>query len=295
MYHDYGYTRRERLIQGAGRLAQRYACVVVSVCAALFVLYCVLSYKYGGGGVDASVVENSAHYEPSLHSPTLYRWLENQADDNVSLSVIEARATIPREQLLTLVGSRANDNVPSVPTKCADFFSTDRLTSSFYIELLNDIEVYLHAALHNTCACAPMVGKRVRYMAFVTRGKIVSLINPVDDHAAEYDALNADFFSLRHIDFTFTNESQNERYNVPRGTHALVRRKKVPIHYIDKECRRQGLAVEAELAICAQRCFDMMRGIDVRERARMQYERGVALNSAVFQANAPAQTPKDEL
>lgn len=303
-YDDFfAYSRYERLIVRLGRLAERWRarfCAVLAACIVLFAIYAIVLHQSGGITVDQSVIVNSAYYKESLHNSSLYTWLADVRDDNVSSSVISARKALARADLLPLVASTTNDSTMAPTMKCGDLLSVDAAVARFYNDLLYDTAEFLTNT--STCACAPMFGKSVRYMAFAgskQAAKLEHAINPVDTHADEYDALDANFFAENRIDLVIEQENDDYRYNEPRGHFAVIRRSKLAIALLDKECRKQKLKVTSHLALCAQRCFDMMRGIDVRERARMQYVRGVTLNKATFEALVQPSTEhsarKDEL
>lgn len=298
----------ERMIARIGRVAMRWRarmCAVAAVCAVLFAVYCAVLHWRGGVQIDRAVIENSAHYKESPYNVSLYTWLNDVKDANVSESVVRARENLFRADLLVLVASTVNDSIVAPPMKCADLLSTDVATARFYNDLLFDTAEFLTnwtATHRNKCACAPMFGKSVRYMAFAGSrdgSRIEHAINPVDVHAEQYDALDENFFFENRIDLHINPEEEEDaRYNEPRGHYALVRRTKVTITLLDKECRRQKLRVTDAAAGCAQRCFDMLRGIDVRERARMQYARGIVLNKDIFERLEQKQTAassKDEL
>lgn len=302
-YDDFlAYSRYERVIVRLGRLALQWRarmCGVVCSCIFLFIVYCVALHMSGGTTIDHAVIQNSAYYKESLHNASLYSWLNDVQDTNVSASAIQARREFARADLLPLVASTVNDSVVAPTMKCVDLLSIDPATARFYNDLLFDTAEFL--ANSSTCACAPMFGKSVRYMAFTGTKQATSIqhaINPIDTHADEYDALDANFFAENHIDLLIHEENDDYRYNAPRGHLAVIRRNKVVISLLDKECRRQKLRVTSHLAVCAQRCFDMLRGIDVRERARMQYLRGVTLNKDTWMPLVQEQnkaTSKDEL
>ena len=115
-----------------------------------------------------------------------------------------------------------------------------------------------------------------------TNAVVVHMFNPSDEHEDIYDALDAAQMKERNIGLEISLESQNYRYNETRGVFNVLRRTRIRAAYQDEECRWLRPWISGAAAICVQECFDLMRGIDVRERARMQYKNGVLLNDKYF-------------
>jgi hypothetical protein len=135
-----------------------------------------------------------------------------------------------------------------------------------------------------------MFGFRARHLALYTGAEngqhatdgVVHALNVVDDLEREYDVLDSETLASNYVKLTVLNESQDERYNEARGSFAVIRRMRVRVLFLDRFCHKQVNRLTNMLAVCAQRCFDMMRGIDARERARMQWRLGVRLNEHIF-------------
>ena len=111
---------------------------------------------------------------------------------------------------------------------------------------------------------------------------VVHMFNPVDEQEEIYDALDTRQMKEQGIGLDYSLESQNYRYNETRGVFNLLRRTRIRVSYQDEECRWLQPWISGAAAICVQECFDLMRGIDVRERARMQFKHGVVLNDKYF-------------
>lgn len=291
-----------RLIVRVGRTAEQLrarARMLMLGILFLFACYCIISYARGGTVVDLALVD-------SPYNVARYRWHDNIRDSKVSRSTVDARRGLAHANLLTLVASSDSDLTESMPIQCRDLLSRNAETARFYNEMFDDADTYLRANVNNgsLCVCAPMLGKAVRYIALAARLHdrqneednlhIEHAINPSDEHAAQYKALDAAFFERNNIDLSIENESQNYRYNEPRGTFSVLRRQKVVLTLVDKACNKQKMTVSGELALCTQQCFDLIDGIDVRYRARMQWmHQGVRLNEAEFVTFNPA--TRDEL
>jgi hypothetical protein len=117
---------------------------------------------------------------------------------------------------------------------------------------------------------------------------IIHMFNPIDEQEEMYDTLDAEQMKELNIGLNFSAEHQDYRYNVSRGHYTLLRRTRMRISYQNEECRRLRPWINGGPVLCMQECFDLMRGIDVRERARMQFAKGVILNQQQFAGDASA-------
>jgi hypothetical protein len=263
------------------------------VLAALLVL---LLYYWLFGNDKAAVVETARHMHPPT-SPLAYKWLANNRDTSVSQHVIDARAG-KSMGLIVLVPRHRQDAVVSGDVKCSTMFSTNESVQNFYTELMIDAEEFLRGANHTACVCAPQLGRHVKYMAFRAdahttapsanevlgessddnNNRILHLFNPIDSSADAYETLNdADLVALG-VGLKVTIESQDYRYNEARGTYSVLRRTKLSIVGVDKACHRERIGLMNQLAVSAEECLDLLRGVDVRERAARQEKLGVILN-----------------
>jgi hypothetical protein len=283
--------------QKATYLLKRMPLIAVGS-ALLFALYCIISYCRGDTIVDQKLVENSVLHHESLHYRWRYRWQDGLADEQVASTLIDARLNINRSELLIAVASHRNDSVESATLRCREFIASSNIQS---FKLMTEADEFIRANIHNgaTCVCAPMFGAAVRYMAVGWKRTDIApeastalsqdscdnngvgiehLINPVDVYKTQYDDLDAEFFETSRIDLAVELEDQNYRYNCPRGNYSILRRSKIQTASFDASCRANKITFRGGLAFCVQRCIDLLRGIDVRTRAIMQYERGVRLN-----------------
>jgi len=300
-----------RLVVRAGRLAQRmtarsWARLVCWLLAA-YLTYCALSYALGATVVDQSAVHASDHFAEDPRNASHYRWHGDVADAAIGEHVVEARAKIAASQLLALMAADSLDS-PATLVRCRDFVtgaSSERLAA-----MVAAAQHLLQANRDMRCACGPQLGYQVRYLAMAQqtppanstaklreaaasdhhnntasiafgddRHVVVHMFNPVDEHQREYDSLDADFFAAQAIDFHVADEQQNYRYNEQRGQYAVVRRTHLRVAGIDQECHRERITLTGTLALCAEQCMDLLRGIDVRQRALLQSRSGVTLNS----------------
>lgn len=259
---------------------------------AIFALTCYFAASYALASADTpqlSIAQAKPGFEDLYNEfeHMVYRWHDDVTDATVSPSLLAARQALGDNKQLVIVAATQDDAKPATPMPCSALWTTGGKQRE-YIDLLADAETFLRATAHTVprCVCAPMLGRSLIYMA-VSNGSNssrahVHVLEPEDVHAAQYEALNAEYFDKIGVDLVITNESQDYRYNQPRGVYSLIRRQQVNINMRDKACNREKLTVQGDLAICVQECFDMMLGIDVRERARRQYQQGVVLNKAVF-------------
>lgn len=113
---------------------------------------------------------------------------------------------------------------------------------------------------------------------------VVHFFNLQDKQADAYDQLDGDALALNDIMLGVRHDvNENYRYNVGRGSFSLIYRKVVRLNLMDRHCHSQKVTMHNSLAFCTERCLDQLRGIDVRQRAFMQHERGVRLNTVGFE------------
>lgn len=315
---EFEESRVKRLIHWVGKngaVLRRRLLITAAAALGLFLLYCVGWLLFGGADASKALIENSIGLSPL--DPRAYNWYGDARDTAVTPSVVAARRSINESHLLTLVSNHSEDRMPASVINCGDMLSLEPDTALFYNQLLYDIEKYLAANSHRgpECACAPMLGRPVRLLAFLQqRGaaeeeqlermasttnapySFTYLLNPEDVYAHQYNELDGNFFSSIGVGMTVEQDSQDYRYNSPRGTYDVLRRSKLTLQVTDKKCDKQRVTIRAPLAVCAARCVDLMNGIDVRERARLQFAKGVKLNKeALAVPQAPAPVLRDEL
>lgn len=283
---------REKLITRGARLARLVLLNAPRVTAALVVFFTVLwvgQYVFGYGQTN-TVVETARRLYPPT-SPLAYKWLDEQADATVAQHVIDARVN-KQLGLLVLVASTKDDSAPATDVPCKKMFSTNDAVQNYYASLMEDAEQFLVTANHTLCVCAPQLGRSVRYMAFradtgTTRGsssldeeggKVLHLFNPVDSAMDAYDSLDDSQLASLGVGLKVAVESQDYRYNRARGSYSLLRRTKLSIVGVDRACHRERIGLFDQLAVAAEECLDLLRGIDVRERANRQAKLGVILN-----------------
>ena len=286
---------REKLITRGAKLARIVLHHLPRALAALTVFFTTLwlgQYLFGYGQTSA-VVETARHlYPPS--SPLAYKWLDELADSSVAQHVIDARAG-KQVGLLVLVAATKDDSAPASDVPCRKMFSTNDQVQNFYAALMDDAEQFLAGTNHTLCVCAPQLGRNVRYMAFradsrttndrakgslseAGGGSVLHLFNPVDSTADAYDSLDDTQLASLGVGLKVSVESQDYRYNRARGNYSLLRRTKLSIVGVDRACHRERIGLFDQLAVAAEECLDLLRGIDVRERASRQAKLGVILN-----------------
>jgi hypothetical protein len=284
----------ERAVIRCARLNRKWLRNTLLALAALvlFVLLAMpLRYLFGYAEVVPPFIVSDARHVHSPRSPLAYLWLHGAADAHVSEHVIDARRGT-NSSLLVLVGSRATDTVAARAATCNEL-----LSQQAHVGLMVAAEKYLQKAGRRNCVCAPQLGSDVAYIALRSNGKagtaegeaagksgtIVHLFNPSDSSADAYEALDAE--RLVQLDVGLSRvegANQNYRYNVARGNYTLLRRTKLSIVGIDSGCERSRVGLSGALALDAEECLDLLRGVDVRERARRQFQVGVTLNAALF-------------
>jgi hypothetical protein len=115
--------------------------------------------------------------------------------------------------------------------------------------------------------------------------RVLHAIEVVDTDEEAYDRLDVAAFDEQGVQLAIVYENQDYRFNHPRGTFAVLRRATLQLSYRDTHCHIVTLRLAGEAAFCAQQCLDLMNGIDVRERARRQWQNsGVQLNASHFES-----------
>lgn len=320
--HSVRLMRRFKRLRSSQKIG--LAC---STALALLVLYALLNALFGFDRV-ATLDERSSSLYGTLQTHTdAFEWDAGVRDAHISAHVLAAREALADTRGMTLVANERADEPASRALRCKDLFSvtdnsTDVLSALFYRTAR-----YLRANRDERCACAPQFGERVRYVAFLTKTDLelarrieehnggAETLDVADDGSAVYHALNphdslADAYerldesNTALPDLTVVDERQAERYNdAYRGdtTFALLRRERVRLELMDRQCHAQAVQVKGALAHCVQRCLDLLDGVSVARRAERQYDVGVRLNAApieVERAHRRQQSldaPKDEL
>jgi len=322
------YVRRSVPLMRRFRRAspRQRAASVCGALGALLLLYAALNAALGLDRVSEIDERKSSLYGTLERHTDAFAWDGDVRDSRVAAHVLEARARIVGARHLTLVGAQRRAEPRSRTVSCSELFSvTDNST-----EVLNALFYRVGQHLRDNralqrCACAPQFGERRRYMAFLTKHDVdlaqqlqernggaetldvdadgttvVHMINPRDELAALYDALDDSGAERALPDLSVVDERQAARYNDEyrgNGTFAVLRRDRVRIDMMDRQCHTQSVHLKGELAHCAQRCLDLLDGVSVAQRAERQLAAGVRLNAAVIEAHAAqaAQAEKDEL
>lgn len=288
--------------------------LVLGFCAALYMYSVVTS---GELEPDPALVLKSTHYVLPPTDPSLFRWYGGVADANVSQSVVDARHGMSLSKLLVL--NPEYDIVPrkSIKVKCSDLLSLDAGVS--HVEVIHDMTQFAATNVdeesQSMCTCAPLFGKDLAYLIVASKRSALSnpeqveaahkadgvlnerdiyfehILNPEDAHQLAYDTLNGLALEEAGIDLKVTEETDNHRYNAPKGVYLLIRRKKIVLSLLDRVCHHERLTLSGPVALCVQYCLDVIRGITVRERALMQHRSGVRLNEAAFFVQPPRPTP----
>lgn len=295
---------------------------VVSGSAALYALF-VHTLGFGESlHIDEQALRASSFYGQLGDHVDAYRWLkESERDPLVSEHVIEARRGLNHSEWLVLVDSSTRTEPHSRDITCAELFSVDSGTALALNKMFYETIQFLYdnPALGQPCACAPMFGHHMRYLAVYSGGgskrhvfdadavdeeehssahqhsadNIFHALNILDEMETVYDRLDSGALAAQNIELAAVREEQPTRYNEPRGSYIVLRRTKLRLALLDRQCHKKVVRMRDSLAFCTQRCLDMMRGIDVRERARMQFSAGVQLNQHLFKQTLPG--TKDEL
>lgn len=304
--------------------ARERAAVVCGGFVALVVFYALLNALFGFDRASVFDERSSSLYGTLASHTDAFAWDNNVRDAEVAQHVLDARASLANARHLALVGATRLVEPKARAIVCKELFSvtdnsTDVLNALFY----RTAQFLRENAARERCACAPQLGYRLRYIAFLTKhdvelaqqlqernggpetldvdadgATVVHMLNPSDELAAVYDALDSSDAALP--DLSVTDERQATRYNdAYRGnsTFAIVRRERVRIAMMDRQCHQQSVQVKGELAHCVQRCLDLLDGVSVARRAEMQRAVGVRFNVALIDehTNLGADRVKDEL
>lgn len=263
-----------------------------------------------------------------------YTWFLNRSDERVHERVLEKRITHFRNMSwLQLVSETIDDSnyacVNTTIERVLPLTATGRVELAWLYSLTEHL--IMHASnthserqIEHYCACGAQFGVLLRHLAIYTGPQeeeieekkqndsnttkahevfhttdadtpVLHLFNMYDHTEAAYDELDATQLRDAGQGLVLLYENQDERYNDGRGEFAVVRRTKLKLTAHDVLWHRDVIHLSGPLAICAQRCLDLMRGIDVRARARMQWERsGVRANSDYFERAERKEAMKDE-
>jgi len=278
----------ERLIiraQHMNRFLLPKLLVAFAVLIVFIVLVAPVRYLLGYSTVVPPLVTAELRDVHSPKSPLAYSWLNGVADPTVGEHVIVARRGFA-DARLALVASTVDDSAPAHRLTCAELTTHDLAARQALVDLIALAEQYLAKTPHLNCVCAPQLGTDRSYMVFRQVAGFFHMFNPVDSTADEYETLDGDRLAQLGVGLTQITTNQNYRYNVARGNFTVLRRLHLSIVGVDAACLRNRLAVKDHLALDAEECLDLLRGVDVRERARRQFERGVIFNSDYFGALA---------
>lgn len=258
------------------------------------------------GADEQIIIEHSAHFSYALNDARAYTWLERRGNGSyyvdtemngsVSSSVVEARVGMQYGHNIVLLHGATCDASPTERMTCADFsvLPSTKMTArqAEIVRMQYQACRYLYNNAQTSCVCAPMLGFNYRYAALRVPAEendgdaCLHLFNPLNQFRQQYDAL--DGVALKHINvgLLVKSEHENYRYNETRGTYRVMRLTRMTIDYETKQCKhalhsasvlREPVADTA----CLQYCLDKLDGIDVRERARLQYGQGVVLNNGL--------------
>lgn len=281
----------ERLVIRCARLGgpavQR---LVLAFVGMLVFVLCAMAVRYAFG-YDAVVPAFVARDSRILHSnesPLAYLWLHDKPDSAVSAHVVSARATMGLAVArFVLVGTAADDTAPARDLECERLSARELAARTAYIDLMSRAEQFLaEAGNGSSCVCAPQLGSNANYIAFrndaALGSRVMHIFNPVDATLDAYEQLDAERLAQLGVGLARATTNQDYRYNAQRGTYILLRRLELSITGVDLACVRERIGVKASAALQAEECLDLLRGIDVRERARRQLKRGVLLNAAAL-------------
>ncbi len=269
-------------------------------------------------GIDEVInIENSEHFTHNagdaranywltrelspelLRASTLQDTAYNLHSDNVegivSATAIKARANFIDAKYVVLVPESTCDAASLPVLNCADFSAlpSAKLTSR-QAEILRMQYVAARVLASNKalpCVCGPMLGFPYRYIGVSVVDKsaasemsVLHMFNPSLESAELYDQLNAKELKAQNIGLKVRKLSQDWRYNVSRGSFDVILQTSLAIDYDDKDCRqlRYKETQFSDRTSCLQQCIDLVNGIDVRERARMQYKSGIMFNKKYF-------------
>jgi hypothetical protein len=242
-----------------------------------------------------------------------YSWFLNRSDDTVDPVVLNERVTYRNASGLVLVSSTIDDSqyvcqnvtidevLPASEKGHLELARLYGLTSAF---LRNNRNVLNGTKKH--CACGAQFGILKNHLAIYQDASephhshehdgeeamhvddnTLHLFNMYDTTEVEYDQMNALGLRDANQGLIAVKENQNERYNDGRGEFTVLRRSHIKLTAVDSMWHRDVIRFSGPLGICVQRCLDLMRGIDVRERARMQWAAArVEFNAEYFQKSS---------
>jgi hypothetical protein len=282
-----------------------------TACWSVYSLFvCVAAWSGSGAAViDSSVLKTNALYGQFADHVDAYRWYRDK-DPIVAQHVLDARARVNRSELLTLVSSSDTETQVSRTVPCLDLFATDVDKKTLLDRMMYESMQFLQHNPAQLCTCGDMLSHPLRYLAAYSPTKrdafsgtedesehtnataaatsaddsknFFHAFNPEDELEAAYDSLDTAALTTNNIELAAVVENQDTRYNERRGEFVILRRTSIRLQLMDLHCHKQVVRMRNTLAYCTQQCLDLMRGIDVRERARMQYARGVQLNAEKF-------------
>lgn len=310
MYDDYDASDEKWYVRLLAALARRKSkmkardwLIACGATFGLFLLYALVCILLGYGNVvDEATLSASSFYGELPSHTAAYVWVGGQRDAQISRHVFDARRNFSLDvsRHIALVASSFDDSRGVAhAVECSDTLSANSSLRTELLEAMAHSEALLKEPGAPPCTCAPVFGYDLQQLAFAapTAGAdgdaFVHAFGIHDKLSSAYDALDSAALGVAEIKLAVTNESQNERYNQARGSFAVIRRARLRLSFADRHCHSQTLWLANELAVCAQRCLDLMRGVDVRERARMQWRLGIRLNEQQF--GPPPTAVKDEL
>lgn len=273
---------QERLVIRCARLNRAWMRNILLTLGALLVFVLVtmpVRYLFGYTDVVPAFVASDMRELHSPHSPLAYVWFRDRADTYVAPHVVNARRGT-NSSLLVLQSAF----VPDVTWNSYTATCEELLSQHKFAGLLAIAEKHLLRNAQFSCVCAPQLGYDVAYIAFRgdTKGGIVHMFNPVDETADAYEELNAERLAQLGVGLSRVEANQNYRFNRARGNFTLLRRTKLSVVGVDSTCQRNRVGLKAAAALEVEECLDLLRLVDVRERAARQYRRGVLLNAAHF-------------
>lgn len=283
----------ERLVIRCAHLSQGpLRNVALSLAGLCVFVICAVTVRYLLG-YDAVVPVFVASDLRALHapeSPLAYAWLDGRADNNVGSHVTSARAKLginaAAAARLVLVGANVDDSAPARNIACDAQSARDFAHRQAYVDLMSRAEQFLAEAKDGaSCVCAAQLGSSVNYIAFRSEAlgeQVMHMFNPTDSSLEPFEQLDAERLAQLGVPLTRSTANQDYRYNKARGSYVVLRRLELSIVGVDAMCVRQRITVKQRSALQAEECLDLLRGIDVRDRARRQWQRGVLLNADQF-------------
>jgi len=273
----------------------------------LWLVFSIASTYLGAvfGADEQIIIEHSAHFSYAPHDARAYTWLqrrgngsfhiETEVNGSVIDTVIAARIGMHYGQNIVLLRNSTCDASPAERMTCDDFsvLPSTKMTprQAEIVRMQYQACRYLHATLWTPCVCAPMLGFNYHYIALRVPpdendgDACLHLFNPTDQYRKHYNALDAVALKEFDVGLLVKTEHENYRYNETRGVYQVMRYTRMAIDFETKQCKHTLFTVLRQpivVAQCLQYCLDKLDGIDVRERARMQYKQGVVLNRAYF-------------